>query len=355
MENAAFARWLVGIVNLDPAQRVRAIDALTGGDKDGRRAESVVPRQRPSDAAGGVASVPSSGGPAEMDLMAKVGRDRIARFGCPHCDADEVQPWGSAGGKPRYRCKNCRKTFNPLTGTPLSGLHYRERWGDQAEALIAGETIAKAAERCKVDYTTAFRWRHRFLAALSQDKPSRLSGIVEADETFILESFKGRRKGLPRAARKRGGKAAKRGLSEEQIPVLVARDRSGATIDAVLPRLNAASIAAALGNVIDRQAELCCDGGVAIKAFARRAGLAFHVLPAPGGPSPQAPDLHINNVNAYHGRLKEWLRRFHGVATANLPNYLGWRRAIEALPTAPDPDRWILAAVGLGPYQHAMQ
>ena len=26
-------------------------------------------------------------------------------------------------------------------------------------------------------------------------------------------------------------------------------------------------------------------------------------------PKPEAPDLHINNVNAYHGRLKEWMRR----------------------------------------------
>ena len=40
---------------------------------------------------------------------------------------------------------------------------------------------------------------------------------------------------------------------------------------------------------------------------------------------------HRQNVNAYHGRLKEWLRRFHGVATKNLPNYLGWRRTLEAL------------------------
>ena len=355
MDNAAFTRWLARVGDLDAAQRVRALAALAGGEAESRRADTDVPRQVSTDAAAGVPSGPSPGGPAEMDLMARVGRERIACFGCPHCDGDEVQPWGSAGGKPRYRCKNCRKTFNPLTGTALSGLRYRERWGDQAQALIAGETIAKAAERCKVDYTTAFRWRHRFLAALSQDKPSRLSGIVEADETFILESFKGKRKGLPRAARKRGGKAAKRGLSEEQIPVMVARDRSGATIDAVLPRLNAANIATALGHVIERQAELCCDGGVAIKAFARRAGIVFHVLPAPGGPTPQAPDLHINNVNAYHGRLKEWMRRFHGVATANLPNYLGWRRAIEALPTAPAPNLWIMAAAGLGPYQQAKQ
>ena len=69
--------------------------------------------------------------------------------------------------------------------------------------------------------------------------------------------------------------------------------------------------------------QFCCDGGNAIVAFARKAGIPTHILPAPGKPNPQAPDFHINNVNAYHGRLKEWLRRFHGVATKNLPNYLG--------------------------------
>jgi hypothetical protein len=34
-------------------------------------------------------------------------------------------------------------------------LHRRDRWLDQARALIAGETVAKAAERCEV--TTAFQ------------------------------------------------------------------------------------------------------------------------------------------------------------------------------------------------------
>src|SRR5208282_4359327 len=58
----------------------------------------------------------------DEDLLLKVGRDRIASFGCPHCGGDDVRPWGKAGGKPRYRCTNCRKTFNPLTGTPLAGL-----------------------------------------------------------------------------------------------------------------------------------------------------------------------------------------------------------------------------------------
>ena len=143
----------------------------------------------------------------------------------------------------------------------------------------------------------------------------------------------------------------KRGLSAEQIPVIVARDRTGATIDAVLPRLDAASLTTALGQAIARPAELCCDGGKAITAFARRARVKFHVLPAPGSPKPDAPDLHINNVNAYHGRLKEWMRRFHGVATENLPNYLSWRRTIEALSASSAPEHWIMGAAGLGPYQ----
>src|SRR5215213_1757044 len=56
------------------------------------------------------------------------------------------------------------------------------------------------AKRCGVAASTAFRWRHRFLQAPALDKPTKLTGIVEADETFILESFKGKRSDLPRPA-----------------------------------------------------------------------------------------------------------------------------------------------------------
>ena len=65
----------------------------------------------------------------------------------------------------------------------------------------------------------------------------------------------------------------------------------------------------------------------------------------------EAPHLHINNVNAYHSRLKQWLNRFNGVATKNLPSYLGWRRALEAWGQQVDPPNWIPGAIGNGPYQ----
>lgn len=39
--------------------------------------------------------------------------------------------------------------------------------------------------------------------------------------------------------------------------------------------------------------------------------------------------VHVQNVNAYHGRFKQWLHRFHGVATGYPDNYLGWLRALD--------------------------
>jgi len=349
MDAAAFAARLSDIARLSAPQRDEALQALTGAD-----GAMVRGHEQPASPA---APLPAKTAAFATDegVLSQIGQARQSRLGCPHCGGDAIGRWGRANGKPRYRCITCSRTFNPVTGTPLAGLRYPERWADQAQAMITGETIARAARRCGVDYTTAFRWRHRFLAALKDDKPVQLFGIVEADETFILESFKGKRAGMTRAPRKRGGKLIKRGLSKEQISVMVARDRSGATIDAVLASLDAKSIGLVLGAAVRSPAELCCDGGTAIKAFARRAGLVMHILPAPGAPRLEASHLHINNVNAYHGRLKEWMRRFHGVATANLSSYLSWRRTIEASGPTAQPDDWLMAAAGLGPHQQGIR
>jgi transposase-like protein len=348
VESASFGTWLGAITTLTETQRRRAFEALTlsetGVSAEANRQEAGSP-ERASPARSG--STAASATPTVSDL----GQRKVAIAGCPHCGQAEIVRWGASSGLPRYRCKACARTFNALTKTPLARLRMREKWTTQADALIDGVSVAKAASRCGVHYTTAFRWRHRFLAALSSDKPKTLSGIVESDETFVLESYKGQRSGMLRKARKRGGSAAKRGLSVEQIPVIITRDRHGATTDAVLPRLNRASIAAALDGVVTPANAFCCDGGGAIVAFARRAGIAAHVLPRPGKPDPNAPDFHLNNVNAYHGRLKEWLRRFHGVATKNLPNYLGWRRTLEALGHTASSAAFILGGMGLGPYQ----
>ena len=358
MESGEFVDWLAGIGRLTPAQRGQAAKALCKAEEADEDAAS---------GSGGPVEATARGSehaPAALadryarkergvreDALGDIGQAKVERQGCPHCAGRDVVAFGRANGLARYRCKSCGRTFNALTKTAMAGLRKKEQWLDHAQAMIEATSVAKAAERCHVHPTTAFRWRHRFLGSPALDKPKTLTGLVEADETFILESFKGRRSDLPRPPRKRGGKAKHPGLFFENIPILVARDREGATTDAVLPNVDRASIAAALNGVVTPANRFVCDGGKAIVAFARRANIPVHVVRAPGKPRPEAPDLHLNNVNAYHGRLKEWMARFHGVATKNLPNYLGWRRALEAWGDRATPQNWILGAIGIGPYQ----
>ncbi len=369
MENVAFEAWLGAIQVMTAAQRRAGLAALSLAEANDD--EGFVATTLSENPVAGSPIVPVLGTScldcdisetnavshsafsisSPIALVAETVDRRVELMGCPHCGGRKLQRWGKASGLARYRCGNCRRTFNALTKTPLARLRKKELWQDHTKALMTGESLANAADRCGVATTTAFRWRHRFLSAPSLDKPRQLTGIVEADETFILESFKGRRSDLPRAARKRGGKAAAPGLSEEQIPILIARDRTSATFDAVLPKLNKASVIAVLTGVVTPANQLCCDGGKSIVGFARKAQIPCHILPAPGGPRPEAPTFHINNVNAYHSRLKEWLRPFHGVATKYLDHYLGWRRTVEALGAKAQPQTWLQSAVGIGAYQ----
>ena len=50
----------------------------------------------------------------------ELGVDEARR--CPHCAREGAVSRGMARGLRRYQCKGCGRTFNALSGTPLSGL-----------------------------------------------------------------------------------------------------------------------------------------------------------------------------------------------------------------------------------------
>ena len=194
-----------------------------------------------------------------------------------------------------------------------------------------GETVKASAARCDVAVSTAFRWRHRFLAAARSDSEV-LKGIVEADETYVLESRKGAR-GLGRKARRRGGKAKKRGLSREQVPVLMAADRSGTTVSAVLPRVDAAALTAALDPVVAKDALLVSDGGASYPPCAAALGVSHEALNRSMGERVRGD---LQTVNSRHSRLKDFLRPRRGIATRYLDNYLSWFHLVGLAPGAND-------------------
>lgn len=262
-------------------------------------------------------------------------REREKRVdSCPHCTNQAIVRFGWSCGHQRYRCKACNKTFNALTGTTLARLRWPEKHIENARRMAAGDTVREAAAHLDVSVTTAFRWRHRYLARLAPINPKILSGVVEADETFFLQSFKGQRQGLPRRAKKRGRPAQLRGLSREQIPVLVVKERStGATLTQQVDSTQAKDIGPVLIPRLSKDAVLVTDGAAAYKKLAGTKGIELKRVPR--DPKHRTSGaLHLNNVNAYDQRLKSWMVRFVGVATKYLPNYLGWHRWHDANPRA---------------------
>lgn len=324
MDRKSFQSWLAGVDTLSDAQKAEALAILAG---------------RPV----GAASL------AAIELG--VGEDRK----CPHCGAPGAVANGKARGMQRYLCRGCTRTFGALTGTRLSGLHRKEAWLTFGACLADGATVQASAERCGVAVSTAFRWRHRFLETIKTNAAT-LRGIVEADETLVLASRKGERgwtraktghsvPGLPdRKPRQRGGTAQKRGRSDEQVPVLVAADRSGATVSAVLPAVTAAAIGAVLAPVLDKDALLVTDGGTSYPPCAAALGVSHAALNQSTGERIRG-ELHIQTVNNRHSRLKDFLRARRGVATKYLASYRRWFHLI-ILHVDPTPRHCLAAAMG---------
>ncbi|MGX9774830.1 IS1595 family transposase [Janthinobacterium aestuarii] len=260
-------------------------------------------------------------------LVESVARQRLH---CPACNSNHAHRHGHAHGLQRYRCVPCGRTFNALTGTPLARLRHKTLWLAYADCLLASDSVRKAASQLGVHRNTTFRWRHRFLSLAKTDRPHGLHGIAEADELYLLESEKGARQ-MTRPARRRGGHAHKRGISNEQVCILVARDRTGQTLDFVTGKgaLTKAQLHHCLLPVIDKDVLLVTDGHAAYRAFAREAGISHQAVNLRAGIRVQGA-AHVQNVNAYHSRLRQWLGPFHGVATRYLPNYLGWRWILDA-------------------------
>jgi len=302
MKAPQFQKWFSGLTLLNQPQRSRVQQAL----------------------------LPAAG----LDqVIALIDTVRAAGRRCPSCDGAACHRHGHANNLQRYRCRACGRTFNDLSGTPLARLRLKGKWLDYVAALLDSAPVRPAAERVGVHRNTAFRWRHRFLHWVKLDRPQRLTGIVEADETFLLESQKGSRK-LDRPARRRGGRAKRPGISRELDCILVARDRSGQTIDAVTGRgaLTAAQLTRHLLPKLDRQALLVSDANAAYRAFANKHRLNHQAVNLAAGERVRrsmAVIIHVQNVNAYHARLHQWLAPFRGVASRYLPNYLGWRWALD--------------------------
>ena len=118
MKNSDFKALLSHLATLTTKQRTALLDTLTGAED-----EALKPVQAIEDRLG----------------------DRPK---CPHCGSIRVGKWGVVNGLKRFRCRDCIKTFNALTGTPLARLRKKDQWDHFAGCLQDSLTVRAAAKVC---------------------------------------------------------------------------------------------------------------------------------------------------------------------------------------------------------------
>jgi hypothetical protein len=114
-------------------------------------------------------------------------------------------------------------------------------------------------------------------------------------------------------------------------------------------------ITAVLRPLVDKDAILRTDGARVYQTVAREMGLTHRAINAQQGIRVIDGAFHIQNVNAYDSRLKQWMGRFHGVATKYLENYLGWRRMLERYRQSISPTACLCEALGRVQLQQLIQ
>lgn len=253
---------------------------------------------------------------------------------CPHCSHSKYVRFGTDKGSQRYKCKSCKRSFTEYTGTWMAGLQRKDKIDAYLVLMMEEKSLDKIKESLKINKKTAFDWRHKILASLSDKDKDDFTGITESDETFFLNSEKGRNV-EDRKPRKRGGSSKTRGISNDQVAVIVTQDRKSnlALTVATMGRLKKIDIENAIGNRIkSNQTVLCSDAHVSYKGFAIDNKIAHHALKAIMKQRVKNKIYHIQHVNSTHNRLKKWIdNTFWGVSTKYLQQYLNWYRIKEKI------------------------
>lgn len=217
---------------------------------------------------------------------------------CVYCSGKHIVKNGTRkDGVQTYICRDCGKSFSASSNSITSRTRKKiSIWAKYLKCMIDKKTLNESADECGISLRTAFVWRHKILDAIKEvAEKTYLEGVVEADETFFNVSYKGNHSKsntftMPRKAHKRGGSVHTKGLCST----------------------------------------LCTDHEKAYLDFAKKKQINLIQMEV------ECNTLDVNNrmigiqrINAYHSRLQGFIKKFHGVATKYLDNYIVWNDIVQ--------------------------
>ncbi|MCT4616258.1 MAG: IS1595 family transposase [Marinifilaceae bacterium] len=232
---------------------------------------------------------------------------------CPFCKSINYIKWGKRNDMQRYLCKDCNKTFNSLTNTPLARLRRKGHWLAFSNCLKEGLSVRKAASECGIHKNTSFRWRHRFLYNAKYIKANKLGGIVENSYLKLKESFKGSKN------------IKKLNQNRKDIYVVYGIDRTNNIFDITNKGFSSKLLVNTFNSIIHKNSLVLSDRNQHFKEYSKTMTYKHSYL------STISDKLtYFGHVNTYKTSFLKWINeKFMGVATKYLENYVSWFRFLN--------------------------
>jgi len=214
-----------------------------------------------------------------------------------------------------WKCRDCRKQYTVRIGTVYEESRIPLRhWCYTFWAMSVskkGVSALQIMRQCQVSYKSALFLLHRIRHAMTPVDAPKLTGICEADETYVG--------GKPRP---KNGIKNKRGRGTAKVPVFAVVQRGGNVRTKVIADVTAASLKGAIKEFVDEESTISTDGFPAYNGLRSHFGKHWVVSHADG--EYVRGKAHTNTVEGFFATLKRGIIGvYHNVSKKHLHRYMG--------------------------------
>jgi transposase-like protein len=226
---------------------------------------------------------------------------------CPKCGS--VGQAGAVSTRPGlYRCHPCRAQFTVTVGTAMEGSHLPLSVWYLAMYLMLSTakpiSALSLSRQMAIQYRTCWHLLHRLRAMLASGGTLPLSGIIEADETYVGGKAGNRQKHRPATGRGRG---------TDKPMVFGAVERGGLARAAVVPSASAAALDPLMFRWFDRDSVLMTDELATYDWFGSKMRRHHRVTHSAGedARTEGTTRVHVNTIEGFFGLFKRGIFGIH--------------------------------------------
>lgn len=235
---------------------------------------------------------------------------------CPHCGEHDRAPYllnTPSATRRVWKCKACRKKFTVMVGTIFESSHISlDKWLLAFYLLCSSKKGMSAHQLHRmlgITYKSAWFLFHRIREAMTE-RPfqDRLSGTVEADETYLGGKRKGQ-KGRP-------------GIKDKKkTPVLALVERDGRVRSFRVANVTERELRTAITEHVESEARIVTDDLATYRSLGKEFRVHDVIRHTKG--EYVRGTVYTNTVEGYFANLKRGVHgTYHRISRAHLPRYL---------------------------------